>query len=384
MQDNFSVSAGAPPRGDSPGPQRSGTAKKAYFLQRRFCCCTRQCLWQSVKVLNPESAPLPAASLRALLARWFSTQGRILPWRTHPAPYAVFVSEFMLQQTQVTTVVPYFTRWMERFPTLQRLADASEDDVLRLWQGLGYYSRARNLHKAAKLVVERFGGVLPSDPALLAALPGIGPYAAGAIAAFAFDLPVPSVDANIARVIARLANVRLPVDTPAGNRRIWSLASALLPDREGGRLHTSALMELGALVCLPKKPQCLVCPVHSLCRAQEPETLPIKAPRKATIQITESAAWILGEEGILLDRQTGRRGGGLWSLPKMAQPPPSEPLFRTVYPFTHHRVTLHIYAAPPPDTLSAQQRWFPPNRILEEAALLAGHRRAVEALLESV
>jgi A/G-specific adenine glycosylase len=192
------------------------------------------------------------------------------------------------------------------------------------------------------------------------------------------------VDANIARVLARLANVRAPIDSPAGNRAIWSLATALLPDRGGGRLHTSALMELGALVCLPKKPQCLVCPVHSLCRAQEPETLPIKAPRKATIEITESAAWILGEEGLLLERQIGRRGGGLWSLPKMTQPPPTEPLFRTVYPFTHHRVTLQVYAATPPGALSAQQRWFALNRILEEAALLAGHRRAVVALLSSL
>ena len=338
-------------------------------------------LWQCLTVLHPESAPLPAASLRAALARWFSAHGRVLPWRTNPSPYAVLVSEFMLQQTQVATVIPFFVRWLERFPTLPRLAEASEDDVLHLWQGLGYYSRARNLHRAAKAVMERFGGEVPSDPALLASLPGVGPYAAGAIAAFAFDRSVPTVDANIARVLARLDNVRTPVDSPAGNRLIWSLATSLLPEHEGGRLHTSALMELGALVCLPKKPQCLVCPVHAYCRAQEPETLPQKAPRRATIQLMEYAAWIVGAEGVLLERQTGRRSGGLWSLPKMESPPATEALFQTIYPFTHHRVTLHVHAAPPPAALSEAQRWFALERILDEAALPAGHRRAVAALL---
>ncbi len=338
-------------------------------------------LWQCLTVLHPESAPLPAASLRAALARWFSAHGRVLPWRTNPSPYAVLVSEFMLQQTQVATVIPFFVRWLERFPTLPRLAEASEDDVLHLWQGLGYYSRARNLHRAAKAVMERFGGEVPSDPALLASLPGVGPYAAGAIAAFAFDRSVPTVDANIARVLARLDNVRTPVDSPAGNRLIWSLAASLLPEHEGGRLHTSALMELGALVCLPKKPQCLVCPVHAYCRAQEPETLPQKAPRRATIQLMEYAAWIVGAEGVLLERQTGRRSGGLWSLPKMESPPATEALFQTIYPFTHHRVTLHVHAAPPPAALSEAQRWFALERILDEAALPAGHRRAVAALL---
>lgn len=354
---------------------------RAYSHRCDFCCYCWRLLWQSPSVLHPESATFPAETLRAALAHWFSAHGRVLPWRTNPSPYAVLVSEFMLQQTQVATVMPYFVRWLEQFPTLHRLAEASEDEVLLLWQGLGYYSRARNLHRAAKVVVERFGGELPSDPAVLSSLPGVGPYAAGAIAAFAFDRPVPTVDANIARVLARLANVKLPVDSPAGNRAIWALAASLLPEKGGGRLHTSALMELGALVCLPKKPQCLVCPVQAHCRAQEPETLPLKAPRKATVQLTECAAWILGEEGVLLERQTGRRSGGLWSLPKLRLPPTTAPLFQTVYPFTHHRITLQVHAAQPSDVLSAEQSWFAPERILDEAALPVGHRRAVSALL---
>ncbi len=332
-------------------------------------------------VPHPEDDPLPAESLRAELARWFAAHGRILPWRSDPSPYAVLVSEFMLQQTQVAAVLPYFARWMGRFPTLSELAGASEDEVLRLWQGLGYYSRARNLHRSARAVLERFNGEVPEDPGTLSSLPGVGPYAAGAIAAFAYDRAVPAVDANIARVLARLANVRLPVDSPAGNRKIWSVATGLLPEKGGGRLHTSALMELGALVCLPKKPRCLVCPVRAFCRAPDPEALPVKAPRRSTVQTREFAAWILGAEGLLLERQVGRRSGGLWSLPRLAAPPSRPALFETVYPFTHHKVTLEVHAASAPEVLSPDQRWFARERVLDEAALPAGHRRAVSALL---
>ena len=344
-------------------------------------CQIRDQFWQDVNVPHPEDDPLPAESLRTELARWFAAHGRLLPWRSDPSPYAVLVSEFMLQQTQVATVVPYFTRWMRRFPTLGELAAASEDEVLQLWQGLGYYSRARNLHRAARTVLERFSGEVPADPGELALLPGVGPYAAGAIAAFAHDRAVPAVDANIARVLARLANVRLPVDSPAGNRKIWSVASSLLPEGQGGRLHTSALMELGALVCLPKKPSCLVCPVRAFCRAPDPEALPIKAPRRATVQRREFAAWILGPEGLLLERQTGRRSGGLWSLPRLDAPPSGPALFETVYPFTHHKITLEVYEAPVSESLSADQRWFALERVLDEAAMPAGHRRALNALL---
>jgi A/G-specific adenine glycosylase len=289
----------------------------------------------------------------------------------------------MLQQTQVSTVIPFFERWIEQLPTLSSLADATEAEVLLLWQGLGYYSRARNLHRSAKVVMERFGGKLPSDPESLAALPGVGPYAAGAIAAFAFDQPVAAVDANIARVLARLADFRLPVDSSQGRRRIWELAAELLPEKEGGRMHTSALMELGALICLPRKPQCLVCPVRTHCRAQNPESLPVKAPRKTTIDKKEFAAWIVGPEGLLLERQTGRRSGGLWLLPLLENRPPAPPLFQTVYPFTHHRVTLEIHEVPAPERLSSEHRWFSRKTVLDEAAMPSGHRRAVAALLQT-
>jgi A/G-specific adenine glycosylase len=204
----------------------------------------------------------------------------------------------MLQQTQVVTVVPFFLRWMERFPDLADLAEAAEDEVLRLWQGLGYYSRARNLHRAAKLVLDRFGGELPSDPALLVSLPGVGPYAAGAIASFAFDRPAPAVDANIARVLARLANVSLPIDSPAGNRLIWGLASALLPEQTGGRLHTSALMELGALDLPPQKAAVPCLPRAFLLSGRR---IPKASPKRRRVDppsnVSEDAAWIQSEQG---------------------------------------------------------------------------------------
>ncbi len=329
--------------------------------------------------MNALSSP---EALRLKLGEWFQKHGRQLPWRDAVSPYAVLVSEFMLQQTQVVSVIPYFKRWMTRFPTVQTLAEAPEEAVLQLWQGLGYYSRARNLHKAAKAVVDRFGGELPDDPAQLATLPGVGPYSAGAVAAFAFDKPAAAVDANIARVLARFFNIHTPIDSPGGNREIWERAAGLLPSGSGGRLHTSALMELGALVCTPKKPGCLVCPLHPDCLATDPELLPRKGARKATVRLQENAAWCVSEGRLLLEQQTGRRSGGLWKLPLLESEPEGEPpLFETVYPFTHHRITLRVYPSQAPAAPKDFQRWFALESVLSEAALPAGHRRALLALI---
>lgn len=327
--------------------------------------------------------PKAARSLRLKLAEWFRENGRILPWRDNPHAYAVLVSEFMLQQTQVLSVIPYFRRWMEAFPTLESLAAAPEEQVLLLWQGLGYYSRARNLHRAAREIVARFSGQIPGDPALLSTLPGVGPYSAGAICAFGFDLPTAAVDANIARVLARLSNQTTPVDSTEGTRLLWQMAEALLPENSGGRLHTSALMELGALVCLPKNPKCLVCPVREDCAAIDPDSLPRKSPRKATVALDEHASWIVQDQRVLLEQQKGRRAGGMWKLPPLAGPAQGRPLYQTVYPFTHHKVTLRVHPSPPPDSPAENQRWFALATVLDEAPLPAGHRRALTALLTS-
>ncbi len=327
--------------------------------------------------MNAEAAKV----LRRQLAAWFHKNGRTLPWRDSPSPYAVLVSEFMLQQTQVLSVIPYFQRWMEKFPTLAALAAAPEEQVLHLWQGLGYYSRARNLHRAAQKVVTDFGGQIPSDPKQLSTLPGVGPYSAGAISAFGFDMPAAAVDANIARVLARISNQHTPIDSTEGARLVWALAEALLPEGSGGRLHTSALMELGALVCLPKNPKCLVCPIRASCTAVDPDSLPRKSPRRATVALDEHACWIVANASVLLEQQKGRRSGGLWKLPVIAPPREAKPLFQTTYPFTHHKITLQVHAAPAPVFTSEHQRWFALGRVLDEAALPAGHRRAVVALL---
>lgn len=328
-------------------------------------------------------SPSFARQLRTALADWYRKSARDLPWRRDTSPYAVLVSEFMLQQTQVVTATSYFERWMLRFPNIQTLADAPEQDVLKEWQGLGYYSRARNLHKAAKQIVARFGGDIPDDPAELLSLPGVGPYSAGAVAAFAFDRPAPAVDANIARVLARVANLHSPIDTPAGSREIWQMATELLPEARGGRVHTSALMELGAMVCLPRLPQCLICPIQSLCRAKSPESLPVKSPRRATVAISEHAGWIVQKELLLLEQQNGKRARGLWKLPSMNQMLANTPiLYEGVYPFTHHKITLTVQEADIPPTENNAHRWFPIETVLTDAPLTAGHRRAIEALVK--
>lgn len=325
--------------------------------------------------------PAAAKALREKLSVWFNTNGRSLPWRENPSPYAVLVSEFMLQQTQVVSVIPYFVRWMKALPSIEALAEASESTVLQLWQGLGYYSRARNLHRSAMEVVSRFGGRLPEDPKDLKSLPGVGPYSAGAIASFAFDRPAAAVDANIARVLARLSNQQIPVDSTVGNQQLWDLATSILPPEKGGRQHTSALMELGALVCTPKKPRCSDCPIRQECQATDPASLPRKRPRKAVLAVDEFAGWIILKNAVLLEQQTGSKSRGLWKLPATEEDLSLKPLFETTYPFTHHKITLRVHSKKPPEILQPAQRWFALDSVLDEAAMPVGHRRALTALL---
>ena len=320
--------------------------------------------------------------MRAKLAAWFRAHGRDLPWRRTTDPYAIMVSEFMLQQTQVATVIPFYARWLARFPDFATLAVATEAQVLGLWQGLGYYSRARNLHRAAQQVMTEFGGALPRDPAEIARLPGVGRYTAGAIASFAFDLPVPAIDGNIARVLARLIDSHEPIDTKAGADLLARAAEALLPEA-GGREHNSAIMELGALLCTPTKPQCLLCPVREECRTTDPDSLPIKKPRQKVVAMREDCAWIVRGRRILLEQQTGARWRGLWKLPALATPPNGdEPLSFLTYPFTHHRVHLSVFRASAPQRLAPNEQWFL-SAELADIALTAPHRRAIEHLLKS-
>jgi len=285
-----------------------------------------------------------AADFNKALQKWFRIHGRVLPWRSNPLPYAVLVSEFMLQQTTVAAVQPYFRRWMKRFPDALSLASAPEEEVMKHWEGLGYYSRARNLHRATQAIVSRFGGVIPSDLDLLHALPGVGPYTASAVAAFAFDQPVPVLDANIQRVIARLFDFRENITTAAGKKFLHQAAASLLPNK-GGRDHASALMDLGSTICRAGQPDCSSCPVSRFCQATTPAALPLKPAKKAITQIADWRSFSEQRGRIFLVQSPGPVWKGLWLLPPAA--PCDEPLCTIRYAITRYKVELHLVSAEP-------------------------------------
>lgn len=324
------------------------------------------------------TSPESANSFRRALLRWYRKNGRDLPWRRTRDPYAILVSEFMLQQTQVATVVPYYIEWLRRFPDFATLAAAPESDVLHAWQGLGYYNRARNLQATARLVVAEHAGRFPRSPAESAKLPGLGRYTANAVATFAFDDPVPIIEANIARVMARLHNIRISIDSTAGRDAIWSAATALLP-RDRACEYNSALMDLGATVCTARAPKCPECPVRNFCHATEPETLPVKRPRAITRKLTEHHGFAVSAGKILLE-QSSARWRGMWILPRVAAPVAGTPvLHRAAFPFTHHEITLVVVASLP-EPRPQSHRWF----TIEELAAIpmpSPHRRALSALL---
>jgi A/G-specific adenine glycosylase len=325
------------------------------------------------------------ATFAAALIAWFAKAARDLPWRHTRDPYAILVSEIMLQQTQVATALPYYERWLRKFPDFATLAAASEHEVLALWQGLGYYSRARNLHRAAQQVVANHGGEMPRALDAIRALPGLGRYTAGAVATFAFGLATPIIDANIARVLTRLANYAEPVASTAAQKFLWDFAAALVPEKNA-RAYNGALMELGALLCTPRQPQCLLCPVKTHCRAEVPDRLPVKKPARKTIALDEHCAFIVRQDEVLLEHQTGPRWNGLWRLPLVKQPAPLREklggplLYQADYPFTHHRITLLVTRARAPRQLSAAQKWHP-IATLEGIPMTAPHRRAITILL---
>ncbi|MBL8062788.1 MAG: A/G-specific adenine glycosylase [Anaerolineales bacterium] len=303
--------------------------------------------------------------LSTKLLAWYKAQKRILPWRDHPDPYAVWVSEIMLQQTRVDTVIPYFEKWMKLFPTVKALASASEQDVLNAWEGLGYYSRARNLHKAAKIVAEKFMGELPRDLDDLRSLPGIGRYTVGAIASMAFGMNEPTLDGNLRRVFSRLFDVDEFADSPAGEKILWELAAGNLPKGQAGD-YNQALMDLGATICLPKNPRCLLCPLMTLCKAREKgtqELRPVLKPKKAVPSYVHAAAVIV-ERGRVLLSQRPADGllGGMWEFPNArVEGDPAKVLVKALdsatsikvkrgealgvveHAYSHFRVTVHPF-----------------------------------------
>lgn len=257
------------------------------------------------------------------LLHWFWANHRVLPFRSDPTPYHVWVSEIMLQQTRVAAAVPYYERFVQELPDIPALAACEEERLLKLWEGLGYYSRVRNLQKAARIVCEQYGGQLPGDLAALKKLPGIGDYTAGAIASIGFGIPAPAVDGNVLRVFARLYNDEGDIMQPAVKAATTQKVMAQQPAEAPGDFN-QALMELGALVCTPGQPDCAACPLQALCLGRQsgnPARLPQKAPKKArkkcelTLCLAQDAAgrWLLqkrGEQGVL---------AGLWQPPVLAE-----------------------------------------------------------------
>lgn len=252
------------------------------------------------------------------LLSWYETDQRELPWRKSNDPYAIWVSEIMLQQTQVKTVLPYYQRFMASFPTVKQLADADINDVLKHWEGLGYYSRARNLHRAAATVQNERSGHVPKSVSELKKLPGIGDYTAAAIASIAFNQPVPAVDGNIKRVFSRLMLIKEPVNQASSASVFKRTAEKLMEQKRPGD-YNQALMELGAMICRPTGPECTICPISQHCmafREQKTELFPRAAPRPKVPTVAIAVGVVVNTDQVLItQRKTEGLLGGLWEFP---------------------------------------------------------------------
>jgi A/G-specific adenine glycosylase len=301
------------------------------------------------------------------LLSWYDKRARPLPWRETKDPYKIWVSEVMLQQTQVKTVELYYGRFLDRFPSIEALARAAPDEVMKQWEGLGYYGRARHLHRAAREVVQRFDGRVPDTLSGLLSLPGIGRYTAGAILSIAFEKPAAVLDGNVIRVLARIFHITDDVRKAAAHKQLWSLAESLLPKRRI-RDYNQALMELGALVCRTRNPACPDCPVSALCEACRLSLqleLPVKSPRKPVPHYVVTAGIIWKDDRLLITRRPPKGLlGGLWEFPGGKLEPGEkledclkreireelgiavevQTLLTSVeHAYTHFRITLHAF-----------------------------------------
>ncbi len=307
-------------------------------------------------------------SISRLLLAWYRRGHRDLPWRRATGPYRIWVSEIMLQQTRAQAAIPYYERFLERFPTVESLAAASEEEVLALWSGLGYYSRARNLRCAARQIVA--AGGFPREYQDIRALPGVGDYTAAAIASIAFQLPYAVADGNVLRVVARVESDAADIAAPRTRERFRAVAQGWLDPRHPG-LFNQALMELGATVCLPKNPLCLVCPLSPLCRARQQGTatqLPVKLRKTVPVRISGELLLVRKGRRILLrQREAGaRRMAGFWDLPAPQDLPEARTgarLGEFRHTITHHHYTFTVLAATAPrgpGPTRPELRWFDP------------------------
>jgi len=335
----------------------------------------------------------------AQLLKWYAGNRRDLPWRLTRDPYAILVSEVMLQQTQVKTVIAYYRRWMEAFPNAATLAAASEEKVLKLWEGLGYYRRARNLQAAARAIRDEWNGRFPGSLEGLLSLPGIGRYTAGALGSIAFGWKLPVVDGNVSRVLARYLGIRSLIKTPAAQKKLWAWMEAAIPAQNPGDFN-QAMMELGAMVCLPRAPKCGACPLHGGCWAQargRQEQLP-RTQGIESVGRVESAV-VLRENGSiwLVRRRAGEWHEGLWALPSVMRAGMDgdwredfrrrfgiqlreSPLACSMrYQVTHHRIDLRVFEAPTVGGSSGcLRRWK--LGALAGLPMVTSHRRGLERL----
>jgi A/G-specific adenine glycosylase len=330
---------------------------------------------------TPDLDPSWLANVRRALLDWYDREGRAdLPWRRDRDPYKVLVSEVMLVQTTVAAAGPFFERFLDRFPTPEALASADEADVLKAWEGLGYYRRARSLHQAARSIVEHHQGQVPGDPDALRRLPGVGRYIAGAVASIAFDLPEPILEANSQRVLARWLRWTEDVRAPSSQARLWQAAARIVPPEAPGRFN-QAVMDLGATVCTPRSPRCLACPVAEPCLARRDglqDELPKRSATPPPLEVAETCALAADDQGrfLVVRRSAGRLWEGFWEFPTVHHSgvdpagrgsgagldDPLDLRFRTLtgvslelgppvhtlrYGVTKHRVTLSAMAAAP-------------------------------------
>ncbi|MBX3052447.1 MAG: A/G-specific adenine glycosylase [Caldilineaceae bacterium] len=337
----------------------------------------------------PQNPNTPSLAQR--LTAWHAAQQRDLPWRAAPAgqrdAYTVWVSEIMAQQTRISTVIDYFNRWMERFPTLASLAAADQQEVLKLWEGLGYYSRARNLHRAAQVVAKEYRGVVPDSRAELLKLPGIGAYTAGAILSLAYGQAEPILDGNVKRVLARLWDMERSIDETETTRELWRLAEEIVRAAPAGKAGAvnEGIMELGGLVCTPQNPRCLLCPLADLCQAAQNGTQsqrPVRTPRKPTPHYQVAAAVIWEEapfQGRLLIAQRPQDGmlGGLWEFPGGKQEPEDADLPATLRREIQEEMTVEIAVGAPVTTVQHAYTHFSITLHAFHARIVSGTPQAI-------
>jgi len=362
--------------------------------------------------------PVKVSALVAPLLNWFAANARDLPWRRTLDPYAIWVSEIMLQQTQVKTVIPYFERWMRELPTIEALANASSEKIHKLWEGLGYYTRVRNMQKAAQVIMEKHGGEFPRQFESVLALPGIGRYTAGAICGIAFNQPTPILDGNVIRVLTRVFGIREKAREKETNARLWQLAESLVGAAVDCKFRISnfkslagpcsalnqSFMELGATICTPKQPKCEICPVTQLCIARRKcivERLPNLGER-VTSTARRFVACVIENNGAILVRQRpdGVVNGYLWEFPNVElglKPSAATarkrleaelgcafdeftPLITVKHAITRYRITLEAFRAQLNGTwpAAAAGEWIPADE-LQRLSFTSAHRRVLNA-----